>query len=198
MTNNELQKITDEKERFKLLRKEIVARSCDEEVERINKYNQIETHVKVLEGAYSIDELARNKNYREASRYLSECSRDKKTIKEKAMSDLEWADYDITKPGANFLATIISIFFHERKLYRRKDIVDKSYWNLSDLDNEHYKMLGVDKEKVLFEIQKVIGNSSIENIVYTIADNYGCYEYDRDDERRKPYTDMLKNKEYKI
>ena len=35
--------------------------------------------------------------------------------------------------------------------YKRSD-VDNSYWDLSDYNNEHYRMLGLPREKVIRDI----------------------------------------------
>lgn len=118
-------------------------------------------------------------------------------LRKSILNSLEWDGFDLEEQGTQYLASLITIFFHERKLYRRKDIEDKSYWDISDYNNEHYRMLGTSKENVINAILYSIFKNetefgSIEEIVYELADEYGYYGRDRDDRKRVPYTKLLK------
>ena len=175
MENNELAKIKDKKEKFYMLRKEIVGNSCKEVSKQVLEYRNF------LE------------KYPDYKRYDLK----NPSIRKRVLDDLEWDGFFLKDKGTQYLASLITIFFHERKLYRRGDICDKSYWDLSDFSNEHYGMLGNSKSNVIREILKAIRNSEIENgpieeVVYTIADSIGYYGRDRDDRKRVPYVKLLK------
>lgn len=111
-----------------------------------------------------------------------------------ALDSLERADYEMDHVGTKLLAKLVTILYHERKMYRRCD-VDKRYWNLSDWGNEHYKMLGADYLMATRCINDAINHSddngsSIAEVAYEMADYY-AYLYNND-ERRERYTKMLK------
>lgn len=153
MTNNEISKIKDKKEKLAMLRKEIIGASIQETKER-------------------------NIN-----------------IRKEVLEVLEEDGFNLNEQGTQYLASLITIFYHERKMYRRKDIEDKSYWNLDDWFNEHYGMLGNEKERVVNAILSSIGKNEIESgpiddLVYDIADSM-IHRYNRDDERRERYTKLL-------
>lgn len=153
MTNNEISKIKDKKEKLAMLRKEIIGASIQETKER-------------------------NIN-----------------IRKEVLEVLEEDGFNLNEQGTQYLASLITIFYHERKMYRRKDIEDKSYWNLDDWSNEHYGMLGNEKERVVNAILSSIGKNEIESgpiddLVYDIADSM-IHRYNRDDERRERYTKLL-------
>ena len=153
MTNNEISKIKDKKEKLAMLRKEIIGASIQETKER-------------------------NIN-----------------IRKEVLEVLEEDGFNLNQQGTQYLASLITIFYHERKMYRRKDIEDKSYWNLDDWFNEHYGMLGNEKERVVNAILSSIGKNEIESgpiddLVYDIADSM-IHRYNRDDERRERYTKLL-------
>lgn len=153
MTNNEISKIKDKKEKLAMLRKEIIGASIQETKER------------------------------------------NISIRKEVLEVLEEDGFNLNEQGTQYLASLITIFYHERKMYRRKDIEDKSYWNLDDWSNEHYGMLGNEKESVVNAILSSIGKNEIESgpiddLVYDIADSM-IYRYNRDDERRERYTKLL-------
>ena len=153
MTNNEISKIKDKKEKLAMLRKEIIGASIQETKER-------------------------NIN-----------------IRKEVLEVLEEDGFNLNEQGTQYLASLITIFYHERKMYRRKDIEDKSYWNLDDWSNEHYGMLGNEKERVVNAILSSIGKNEIESgpiddLVYDIADSM-IHRYNRDDVRRERYTKLL-------
>ena len=116
-------------------------------------------------------------------------------IRKEVLEVLEEDGFNLNEQGTQYLASLITIFYHERKMYRRKDIEDKSYWNLDDWSNEHYGMLGNEKERVVNAILSSIGKNEIESgpsddLVYDIADSM-IHRYNRDDERRERYTKLL-------
>lgn len=153
MTNNEISKIKDKKEKLAMLRKEIIGASIQETKER------------------------------------------NISIRKEVLEVLEEDGFNLNEQGTQYLASLITIFYHERKMYRRKDIEDKSYWNLDNWSNEHYGMLGNEKERVVNAILSSIGKNEIESgpiddLVYDIADSM-IHRYNRDDERRERYTKLL-------
>lgn len=153
MTNNEISKIKDKKEKLAMLRKEIIGASIQETKER-------------------------NIN-----------------IRKEVLEVLEEDGFNLNEQGTQYLASLITIFYHERKMYRRKDIEDKSYWNLDNWSNEHFGMLGNEKERVVNAILSSIGKNEIESgpiddLVYDIADSM-IHRYNRDDVRRERYTKLL-------
>ena len=116
-------------------------------------------------------------------------------IRKEVLEVLEEDGFNLNEQGTQYLASLITIFYHERKMYRRKDIEDKSYWNLDNWSNEHFGMLGNEKERVVNAILSSIGKNEIESgpiddLVYDIADSM-IYRYNRDDERRERYTKLL-------
>lgn len=117
------------------------------------------------------------------------------SIRKCALDYLENDGFNIEDQGTQYLASLITLLYHERKLYRRKDIKDKAYyWNLNDWNNEHFGMLGNTKENVINAILSSIGTNDMENgpideLVYEMADSI-IYRYNRD-ERRVRYEKLL-------
>jgi len=116
-------------------------------------------------------------------------------IREFVLEILEDDGFKLENPGTQYLATLITLYYHERKMFRRGDIQDKSYWDLTINSNEHYNMLGNTSENAINLIDSAISENKrdsgpLEEIVYDIAD-YTCYRYNIDD-RRVRYADVLK------
>jgi len=108
---------------------------------------------------------------------------------------LEDDGFKLDDLGTQYLATLITLYYHERRMFRRKDIEDKSYWDLSKESNEHYNMLGNTSENAIELMGSAISenkrdNGPLEEIVYDIAD-YTCYIHNRDD-RRVRYADVFR------
>ena len=184
-----------DREQFVELRKEVVGTSCKEIYAKVKEYNKIKSWVQTVEEKYDKEDLYSRYDYRKAKEYLYHVQQP--SIRQRFLDDLEWAGFNKEAAGTKHIATIATIFFHERKLYQSKDIKDRSYWNLSDFDNEHYGMLGLPKEQVVCDILDVMSknddiHSSHEELIYGIVDTLGVYGYDRDDENCKPYSDMPK------
>lgn len=184
-----------DKKIFADLRKEVVGASCKEVYKKAEEYNKVKSWVEYMEDKYPKEELSSRYDYREAKNYLYHVQ--KPSIRQRLLDDLEWAGFNKEDAGTKHIATIATLFFHERKLYQSKFITDKSYWDLSDFDNEHYKMLGLPKEQVVCDILDVMSKNndihcSHETLIYGMADKYGVYGYDRDEEDIKPYSDMSK------
>lgn len=123
----------------------------------------------------------------ETIRKSSEAAKNSLSARRDALRRLENDGFNIKDEGTQYLASIIAIYFHERKLYERcKDReAYKGYWDLSDLSNKHYGMLGHNPERVIQEIYKAIGKNDIEDgpideMIYEITDNM-IHSYDRDD-----------------
>jgi len=107
-------------------------------------------------------------------------------IYEEALRSLFYDGFNLYSEGTQYLASLIAQFFHERESYARigfrKDY--KSYWDLSNPDNEHYAVLGDSTTNVISAINKAIEESEweegpIDDLVYTITDNI-IHRYDRD------------------
>lgn len=117
------------------------------------------------------------------------------SIRKSVLENLENDGFNIEDLGTQYLASLITLLYHERKLYRRKNIKGKAkYWNLADWNNEHFGMLGSTKENVINAILNSISTNTIEGgpideLVYEIADNT-IYHYNRD-ERRVRYEKLL-------
>jgi len=113
-----------------------------------------------------------------------------KEVKEKrinvrkfVLNTLELDGFKKGDKGTEYLATLITILYHERKMLEYMD--DRSYWDLSDLLNEHYSMLGDTKENVISIINKSINKNELddgplENIAYQIAD-YTNYHFNKNE-----------------
>ncbi len=185
----------ENREQFAEFRKEVVGASCKEVYKKTEEYNKVKSWVQYMEGKYPKEDLSSRYDYREAKNYLYHVQRP--SIRQRFLDDLEWTGFNKEDAGTKHIATIATIFFHERKLYQSKDIRDRSYWNLSDFDNEHYGMLGLPKEQVVCDILDVMSknddiHSSHEELIYEMVDSLGVYGYDRDEEDSKPYSDMSK------
>lgn len=184
-----------DKKTFADLRKEVVGASCKEVYKKSEEYNKVKSLVEYMEGKYPKEDLSSRYDYRVAKNYLYHVQ--KPSIRQRLLDNLEWAGFNKEDAGTKHIATIATLFFHERKLYQSKFITDKSYWDLSDFDNEHYKMLGLPKEQVVCDILDVMSknddiHSSHETLIYEMADSLGVYGYDRDEADIKPYSDMSK------
>ena len=188
--------------RFTMLRREIIGESCKEVYDKVSEYNKMKSIVELMESRYSKEELVSSDIYRNAMLYLDYTQNP--SIRKRLLDDLEWAGFNKEDAGTKHIATLATIFFHERKLYGRKDIndiINKSYWDLSNYNNEHYGMLGLPKEQVVADILKVINaNNNIdcshEKIVYELADRLKSFDYKQGEEKRKPYSFMINGKTY--
>ena len=54
----------------------------------------------------------------------------------------------------------------------KNNIYYNRFWNLDNNDNVHYKMLGLDSEEAILQMQESIDNNTISSIVYPIVDKY--------------------------
>ena len=130
-----------DKKIFADLRKEVVGASCKEVYKKVEEYyNKVKSWVEYMEGKYSKEDLSSRYDYCEAKNYLHHVPRP--SIRQRLLDDLEWAGFNKEDAGTKHIATIATLFFHERKLFQSEFITDKSFWDLSDSDNEHYNMLG--------------------------------------------------------
>ena len=157
-------------EKYKKLRKEIIGNSCNE-----LKYAK-ERYKKIIENNPNNKFLYYNPN-----------------LRDRILEDLSIYGYNPNDKGVQYLASLILIYIHERKLFRKQDIVPIEYWDLNKSNNEHFKMLGNKPKEVKNEIDKCIKNnkkeySSLAQIVYEIADYYGFFRLDRGDPEKKSYT----------
>lgn len=194
MTNNELQQIKDPRERFCMTRKEIVGDSCKKIAEKSRIYRAYLERVKYMESRYSAEELETNYDYRRCTATLYHLQNP--SIRERALDSLEWIGYQKEDKGTQYLATLITIFYHERKLYHRKDFPDKRYWDLEDWNNEHYGMMGAPKERVIYEILEANSHNPdlccpFEETVYRITDSLGAIKYDENTRNCRGYEDLL-------
>ena len=153
------------------LRKEYVEESMKEEKEQIEKYNQIQKWIDMMENQCTKEELSHSDTYQAT---IYQMNNKKEPIEENVLNDLKNAGYDIELNGTKLIADLITMFYHERKLFSLMDnnIYYNRFWNLDNNDNVHYKMLGLDSEEAILQMQESIDNNSISNIVYNIADKY--------------------------
>ena len=153
------------------LRKEYVEESMKEEKEQIEKYNQIQKWIDMMEDQCTEEELSHSDTYQAT---IYQMNNKKEPIEENVLNDLKNAGYDIELKGTKLIADLITMFYHERKLFglMNNNIYYNRFWNLDNNDNVHYKMLGLDSEEAILQMQESIDNNSISNIVYNIADKY--------------------------
>ena len=176
MKNNEIQKRTKRKnikERFYILRRELVNNSCQEVKEKSAKYQEYIN------------------KYPESKPYLLNPS-----IRQRILYDLKEDGFILEEKGTQYFATLATIYFHERKLHRRKDIRDYGYFDLSLKYNAHYSMLGTTPNKAREEIKKSMEHSGndyikVEELVYELADNYMYKIREDGDEKNISYTKKL-------
>ena len=153
------------------LRKEYVEDSIKEEEAEIEKYNQIQKWIDMMESQCTEEELSYSDTYQAT---IYQMNNKKVPIEECVLNDLNNAGYDIELNGTKLIADLITMFYHERKLFdmMKNNIYYNRFWNLDNNDNVHYKMLGLDSEEAILQMQESINNNSISSIVYSIADKY--------------------------
>lgn len=180
MKNNEIQKLLkgkNEKEKFYILRRELVRESCKDVKEKSDIYQK---YININPDAAS---------------FLPNPS-----IRQRILDDLKEDGFFLEEKGTQYIATLSTIYFHERKLFRRKDIIDNGYFDLSLKYNAHYSMLGTKPDIVREEITKSIKHSgneyiSIEELVYELADKYIYLTREKGDEKNISYSKkLLRNK----
>ena len=179
MNNNDIQKLIkrkNEKEKFYILRRELVKNSCEEVKEKSVKY---QNYINKDPGSVS---------------YLMNPS-----IRQRILYDLEEDGFILEEKGTQYIATLATIYFHERKLFRRKDNIDNGYFDLNLKYNAHYSMLGTMPDMARDEINKSMEHSgnymSIEELIYELADKYMYKIREDGDEKNISYTKrLLKNK----
>ena len=163
MENERILNIKEQRRKFCMLRKEVIRESC------------MEIKKQITESKMHLVKFPNDK-----------CIVRNPSVRIMVLDYLKSFGYDLNDKGTEYLATLITIFFHERKLYQQKDIEDKSYWNLKDFSNEHYQMLGDNPDNVINHISNSIDKNeyedgSIAEVVYTLADIVGVYGKDRKD-----------------
>lgn len=173
MENERILNIKEQRRKFCMLRKEVIRESC------------MEIKKQITEREMHLNKFPNDK-----------CIVRNPSVRILVLDYLKSFGYDLNDKGTEYLATLITIFFHERKLYQQKNIDDKSYWNLKDFSNEHYQMLGDNPDNVIKQISNSINKNeyedgSIAEVVYTLADIVGVYGKDRKDKERVPYSRML-------
>ena len=159
------------KEKFYNLRKELVGESCKEVKEKIQKYND----------------------------YIKKYPNDEKillnpSIRQRVLKDLQNEGYNLEDIGTQYLATLATMYYHERNLFRMDNIEDNGYFDLSLKYNEHYSMLGNKPDIVRNSINEAIYNAygevvPIDEIVYFLADNYNISE--TSENNKKYYSKVL-------
>ena len=169
MKNNQIKE-------FYILRSELVKNSCKETLKKSNEYQK----------------------------YIEKHSEDKHilinpSIRQRVLEDLEADDFIMDEKGTQYLATLITMYYHERKLFRRKDIEAKGYFDLSLKNNAHYSMLGTTPIKAKEEMNKSIEHSNagfitIEELAYETADNYIHRLREPGDEKNVSYSKKLLKK----
>ena len=153
-------KMSPEQKKFYQLREESVKNSCHEikkekeEYQKIKKGNPIYSFTKSLK---------------------------KVSIYDLALEELYWHGFPKDGKATKYLATLITIFYHERELYAKTRKNHREYWNLRSWDNKHYQMLGQNNELLIKEITNALKNNkeekrNLEEIVYDTADYFGYYQ----------------------
>ena len=105
--------------------------------------------------------------------------------------------FDVNDLGTQYLASLMSVLYHERRLfYKNYRNNNTSYYDLSDENNKHFSMFGVDKDKFVEEINKSIDKNPhddgpLDELVYDVVD-YFVYVYGMDDQVKKRYGLMKK------
>lgn len=124
-------------------------------------------------------------------------------IRRHALSILEYDGFNVKDKGTQYLASLITLYFHERKFYEKvgERKTYEGYWDLDKLSNEHYKMLGNKPTEVVKEILIAIEKNEMEDcmiddLVYDLTDSL-IHAYDRDyvfdnDKEFIRYTKLLK------
>ena len=163
----ELEELND----FLNLRKNYVEESLKEEEAEIEKYKQIQKWKDMMEEQCTEEELSYSDTYQAT---IYQMANKKVPIKENVLNDLNNAGYDIELKGTKLIADLITMFYHERKLFSmmKNNIYYNRFWNLDNNDNVHYKMLGLDSEEAILQMQESIDNNTISSIVYPIVDKY--------------------------
>lgn len=190
MMTKALQEIQNEHRNFCLTGKEFAEKS----------YKESEKNASIYNITISKDD-SRGKLWEESGykRYIESLQQQESSIIERALESLEFAGYDKMDRGTQYLAALITIFYHEKDFYHGKDLPDKSYWNLEDWNNEHYGMMGVPKEKVIYDILTANSHNPdlscpFEETVYQIADSLGTKKYDESKAQSVGYVDLLHEK----
>ncbi len=163
----ELEELND----FLNLRKNYVEESLKEEEAEIEKYKQIQKWKDMMEEQCTEEELSYSDTYQAT---IYQMANKKVPIKENVLNDLNNAGYNIELNGTKLIADLITMFYHERKLFSmmKNNIYYNRFWNLDNNDNVHYKMLGLDSEEAILQMQESIDNNTISSIVYPIVDRY--------------------------
>ncbi len=153
------------------LRKDYVEESLKEEEAEIEKYKQIQKWKDMMEEQCTEEELSYSDTYQAT---IYQMANKKVPIKENVLNDLNNAGYNIELNGTKLIADLITMFYHERKLFSmmKNNIYYNRFWNLDNNDNVHYKMLGLDSEEAILQMQESIDNNTISSIVYPIVDRY--------------------------
>lgn len=129
--------------------------------------------------------IQRNKIVALSSKELSEKGIN---IKEEVLNVLKEEGFNIEESGTRYLASLIALLFHERKLYQR--LHDRqsyqNYWNLNDEKNEHYHMLGDNSRQVIKAMKESLKTSKrdsemISSLIFRITDEI-VKNYDKDKE----------------
>lgn len=160
--------MNNKEEYFYNLRNKLVGESCKELKQAKERYKTI---------------IANNPN----NKYLYY----NPNIRDRILDDLSYNGYNINDKGVQYLASLIMLYIHERKLFRLDE--ENNYWDLDLENNKHYSMLGENPDKLRKAIEKSIQNneeeySKLSQIVYETADHYGYFGLDRIDPKRKSYT----------
>ena len=158
------------KEEFYNLRKELVGESCKEVKEKLKIYNDY-----IKKYPADLDKILNP------------------SIRRRVLKDLQNEGYNLEDIGTQYLASLITMYYHERNLYRMDNIDDNGYFDLSLKYNEHYSMLGNKPDIVRDSIKNAIYNTygeyiPIDETVYYHTNNYIELSFNKDN---KYYTKAL-------
>lgn len=114
------------------------------------------------------------------------------SIRDMFLNHISQSDgFDINDLGTQYLASLMTMLYHERRLYYTAR--DTSYFDLNDENNKHYSMFGINSKTFIDEINKSIeknpkDDGPIDELVYDVV-NYFIYRYgmDADNDNQKRY-----------
>lgn len=123
------------------------------------------------------------KRYEETKKSIAETDKMKLSISLVALDLLEELGFDRTASGTEYLADIIEILYHERKVFDGKN----RFFDFNDKSNSHYSFANEYHECGLINLQRriteavaksYVSDSSLNDIIYAVANDI-ISQYDR-------------------
>lgn len=182
----------EDKKKFEEIRKDYVEEAIKEEQDELEKRNQVQKFINMMESQCSEEELSHSDTYLYSIQHIKTLGQ---TIKNKVSKELNSNGFNLEEKGTNYLINLITMFYQERKLFNERLYSDyyRDFWDLSDENNVHYRLLGNNPEEVRLSIEESINNSyynnDISKLVYTTADKFG---YNKDNSDKISYMEVFK------